>query len=198
MDLEIKRQIVHSMGIFTILLILIFGRLYSSLMMLSISIILILIAEYRKSKLVSKVLKIEAVKEVEDMIDKGLRSYERLDEMPLNGAVLFYLGCFLVTVVFEPWLAIASIAVLALADSLSTLVGYYFGEHKIFINNKKSWEGSSAFFITAFFVLLFFVNPLKAFFVALLVTLVEMLPKINDNISVPFATAVFLSLVINI
>lgn len=198
MDLEIKRQIVHSLGVFNVLFILIFGSFYASLIMLVIAIGFILFGEYRKTKLLSKILNIEPIKKVEDVVDNGIKEYERLNELPLNGAVMFYLGSFLVTVIFEPWIAIASIAVLALSDSISTLVGYYFGKHKLFINKKKSWEGSLAFFIMGFVVLLFFVDPFKALIVGLLVTIVEMLPKINDNISVPLSTAILLSLMINI
>ena len=198
MDLEIKRQIVHSLGVFTVLLILIFGSFYASLIMLAIAIGFILFGKYRKTKLLSKILNIESIKKVEDVVDNGIKGYERLNELPLNGAVMFYLGSFLVTVIFEPWIAIASIAVLALSDSISTLVGYYFGKHKLFINRKKSWEGSLAFFVMGFVVLLFFVDPFKALIVGLLVTVVEMLPKISDNISVPLSTAILLSLMINI
>lgn len=198
MELEIKRQIVHAAGIFNILLILLLGRLYSALLMLLAAVVLIIIAEYRKTKLVSKVLKIEPVKEIEDLIDNELSTYERKDELPLNGAILFYLGCFLTTVVFEPFIAIASIAVLSISDSVSTLIGVYFGKHKLFINKKKSWEGSSAFFVAAFSVLLFFVTPFKALIIGLIVTVVEMLPRINDNLSVPFATGVLMSILINI
>ena len=138
---------VHSLGVFTVLLILVFGSFYASLIMLAIAIGFILLGEYRKNRLLSKLLDIEPIKKVEDVVDNGIKEYERLNELPMNGAVLFYLGSFLVTAVFEPWVAIASIAVLALADSISTLVGYYFGKRKLFINKKKSWEGSSAFFM---------------------------------------------------
>jgi dolichol kinase len=198
MDLEVKRQMVHSLGVFSVLIILIFDRFFGALIMLFIAIGFILFGEYRKNKLLTKILKVEPVKEIEDVIDNEIKSYERLKELPFNGAVMFFLGAFLVTAAFEARVAIASIAVLALADSISTLVGYYFGKHKLSINKKKTWEGSSAFFITAFFVLLFFIDPFKALLTGLLVTLVEMMPKINDNISVPFSTAIFLTLMISI
>ena len=189
---------IHALGVFSVLIVLIFDRFLGALIMLFIAIGFILFGEYRKNKLLTKILKIEPVKEIEDVIDNEIKSYERLKELPLNGAVMFFLGAFLVTAAFEARVAIASIAVLALADSISTLVGYYFGKHKLSINKKKTWEGSSAFFITAFFVLLFFVDPFKALLTGLLVTLVEMMPKINDNISVPFSTAILLTLMISI
>lgn len=198
MELEVKRQLVHALGIFSILFILMFGSFYASLLMLLIAVGLVLAAEYRNRRFISKLIKIEPFKEIEDLVDNELKTYERKNELPLNGAILFFLGSFLVTAVFEPKIAIASIAVLALSDSISTLVGIYFGENKLFLNKKKSWEGSSAFFIVAFFVLLSFINPFKAFIIALLVTIVEMLPKINDNLSVPISTAILLSLMINI
>ena len=94
MDLEIKRQVVHSLGVFSILLILIFGSFYAALIMLFIAIALILFGEYRKNKLISKILKIEPVKELEDVIDDEIKTYERVKELPLNGAVMFFLGSF--------------------------------------------------------------------------------------------------------
>ena len=196
MHLEIKRQIVHATGVFSVLLILIFGKFIAAILMILIAVSFLLLAEYRKSKKISRLISSEPLKGLEDVIDEEIMEYERGDEFAFDGAIMFYLGSFLVTAVFEPSIAIASIAVLALCDSISTIVGYFHGKNKLFVNKKKSWEGSSAFFIMAFLVLIFFINPVEAIIVALLVTMVEMIPGVNDNLSVPLATAVFLSLVL--
>lgn len=188
MELEIKRQIAHALGVFTILLIQIFGKWYGALIMLLISVAFLILGEYRKNREKYKLLKIKPLDEFEDILENEFKTYERKEELPFHGAIMFYVGCFLVTILFQPSIAIASIAVLALSDSLSTLIGHFFGKHRLFINKKKSWEGSLIFFVTTFMILLFFIDPIKALMIAILVTFVEMLPKIDDNLTVPLAT----------
>jgi dolichol kinase len=192
MELEIKRQTVHALGIFTIVLIHLFGRSISALIMLLISVTLLILGEYRRNKENYKIKKIKVLDEFEDIVEDEFKTYERKTELPFRGAIIFYMGCFLVTFLFQPNIAIASIAVLALSDSSSTIVGYFFGKHKLPINKKKSWEGSTAFFVTALMILLFFVSPVEALVIALVVTLIEMLPRIDDNLTVPLATGILM------
>jgi len=195
MELEIKRQTIHALGVFTILLIQIFEKWYGALIMLLISIIFLILGEYRKNKEKYKLLKIKPLDEFEDILEDEFKTYERKKELPFNGAIMFYLGCFIVTVLFQPYIAIASITVLALSDSLSTLIGHFLGKHKLFINKKKSWEGSIIFFVTTFMILLFFVYPIKALIIAILVTFIEMLPKVDDNLTIPITTGFLIWLI---
>jgi dolichol kinase len=194
MELEIKRQVAHALGFFSIILIYIFGKWYAALLMFLVSATFFILGEYRKNKNKYKIIKIKALDEFEDIIEDEFKTYERKKELPFRGAITFYFSCFLVTFLFEPNIAIASIAVLAFADSLSTVVGYFVGEHKLPINKKKSWEGSTIFFITSLVILLFFANPIKALIIALIATFVEMLPKIDDNLTVPLVTGVLILL----
>jgi dolichol kinase len=195
MELEIKRQAVHALGVFTILLIFIFGKWVSSLMMLLVSIAFLALGEYRRNKNKYKILKVKALDEFEDIIEDEFKTYERKNELPFSGAITFYMGCFLVTLLFPITIAIASITVLALSDSLSTIMGTFFGEHKLSINKKKSWEGSIIFFVTTTMILLFFANPVKALTVSLIATFVEMLPRIDDNLTVPLVTGLLMWLI---
>jgi len=195
MELEIKRQIVHALGVFTILLIQLFGKWYGALIMLLISITFLILGEYRKNREKYKLLRIKPLDEFEDVLEDEFKTYERKKELPFHGAIMFYLGCFIVTILFRSSIAIASIAVLALSDSLSTLTGRFFGRHKLFINKKKSWEGSITFFVTTFMILLFFINPIKALIITIFVTFVEMLPKMDDNLTVPLATGFLIWLI---
>ncbi|MBU4124552.1 MAG: phosphatidate cytidylyltransferase, partial [Nanoarchaeota archaeon] len=82
---------------------------------------------------------------------------------------------------------------LAAGDSFSTLVGKLYGKHPLPINHKKTWEGSIAFFVMAFTILWFF-DPTKAIYVALITMVVEMLPKLDDNLTIPLAVGILLSL----
>lgn len=194
MELEIKRQIVHASGIFVILLIQIFGRWVGALLMLLSSLILLFLGEYRKNKEKMKIINSKALDEFEDYLENGLKNYERPTELPFKGAITLVGGCFLATLLFEPFIAIASIAVLALADASSTLVGSLFGKHKLSINRNKSWEGSLTFFITAFLILMLFVDPIKAFTISIFTTFIEMLPKIDDNLTIPLTIGILMTI----
>ena len=194
MDIEIKRKTVHLLGFLTVALIYIFGKWIAALMMLAVSFFFLFLGEYRKNKEKYKIIKSKTIDEFEELVEDEFKTYERRNELPFNGAITFYFGCFLVTVLFETNIAIASIVVLALADALSTMIGFYFGKHKLPINRKKSWEGSTTFFVASLVVLLFFTNPAKALVIAAVATFVEMLPKIDDNLSIPLATGLLMLL----
>jgi dolichol kinase len=194
MDLEIKRQIVHAMGVFNILLIHLLNKTYAAVLMFLIAVAFLFLGEYRKNKEKYKLVRSKKLDEFEDVIEDEFKTYERKKELPFHGAITFFFGSFLATILFDSYIAIASIAVLALADSLSTLVGYYFGKHKLPINKNKSWEGSTIFFLSALAVLYFFADPAKALVIAVAVTFVETLPKIDDNLTVPISTGLLMFL----
>ncbi|MBI4164034.1 MAG: hypothetical protein HY512_04175 [Candidatus Aenigmarchaeota archaeon] len=75
---------------------------------------------------------------------------------PFFGALLFYLGCFISFVLFPIPIAAASCSILAIGDSLSTIIGMKFGKIKIY--NKRTLEGSLAFFAGAILISLLFVD----------------------------------------
>ena len=193
--LEIRRKIVHASGILTIFLILYLGRWNSAWIMLLTALSILLLAEYRKNRIKYKIVKSEKLDEFEEAIEKVFREHERPNTLPFQGATEFFIGCFFATVLFEPTIAIASISVLSLADSMSTLIGVHYGKHKLHINKNKTYEGSSAFLLTSFLVLLFFLNPFKAFVIALFATFAEMLPKVDDNLVIPITVGILMTII---
>ena len=193
--LEIRRKIVHASGILTIFLILWLGKWNAAIIILSIALVILLLGEYRKNKSKYKIIKSKDLDELEELMENVFKEHERPNTLPFKGATEFFIGCFLATVLFEPVIAIASISVLSLADAMSTLIGSYYGKHKLPINKKKTFEGSTAFFITAIFVLLFFMNPYKALIIAIIATFVEMLPKIDDNLTIPLVVGILMTLI---
>jgi len=196
MEVEIKRKIVHAMGVFAILLIQIFGKYNAALIIFFLTIFGFLIAEYRKNRKKYKLIRIKQVDEFEDVIEEEFKTYERKNSLPLKGAIEFGIGSFLATILFSENVAMACIAVLALADSSSTLVGYYFGKYKLPINKHKTWEGSTTFFLVSFFILILFKSPFIAFILALITTFIEMLPYADDNLSIPLALGISMDLII--
>jgi len=190
--LEIKRKVVHAAGIFTVFLILWTGKWNAALIILLITLALFLLGKYRENRNKYKIIKSEKLDEFEEFIENSFNGYERPNTSPFKGATEFFVGCFFATILFEPFVAIAAISVLSLADAMSTLIGSYYGKHKLPINKKKSFEGSISFFITAIFVLLFFVDPLKAFIIAIFTMFAEMIPKVDDNLIIPLVVGIIM------
>ncbi|MFQ6020701.1 MAG: diacylglycerol/polyprenol kinase family protein [Candidatus Aenigmatarchaeota archaeon] len=194
MDLEIKRQIVHASGILTILLIQLFGKWVASVLVLLIVLFLFFLAQYRKNRDKLKLFRIKALDEFEEYLEEEIKAYERPNES-MKGAITFFTGCLIVIVLFSPSIAIPAIVILSLSDALSTIIGKFYGKHKLSINKNKTWEGSLTFLITTFLILLIFTNPLNALAIGIITTFVEMLPKIDDNISVPLVVGILMFLV---
>ena len=192
MDIEIKRQVIHATGIFTILLIQIFGRFLAAIFVLTIAAAFWTASYYRLNK---QKMKLKIIpKELEKMDAFIAKEFERPKEFPMKGAISFYMGAFLAIALFPKSIAMAAIIVLAISDSSSTIWGKFYGKHKIPFNKNKSFEGSIAFLIPAFIILSFFVNMTNAILISLVATFVEMLPKLEDNITIPIAIGVLLSL----
>jgi len=124
-------------------------------------------------------------------------------KFPGRGALLFFLGAmilmFLSVYVFKrPEMAAAALVPVVFGDGVATIVGSHTGRHKLLPN--KSLEGSLAGFAAAFLVLLlpaFALFPFvwKAFALAGTAMLVELLP-LNDNLSIPVASALVLYIIL--
>ncbi len=123
-----------------------------------------------------------------------LRAEEQLKE---SSAIPYAMALLLTILSFPKVIAVASIYVLGIADPMSALFGIRFGKHKII--KGKSLEGSLAFFISTFFIILFvflsygYTNRLTwilAIMGASICTLFEMIPlKLDDNLTIPLFTA---------
>ena len=81
---------------------------------------------------------------------------------------------------------------LAVGDGFSDLIGRKYGKTKWIHNRKKSIEGSLGFLGTSLISTILFLNYFnfdysleKIFIISLICSLIESLPKIDDNLSVP-------------
>lgn len=187
MNVELKRQMVHGSGILLILVLQIFGSFWSAIIFASGLAFFIIWSFMRKSN-----IRIKAFSGIEDFIIGELKTYERQGEY-FRGVVMYITGILLATLLFPVWIASACIAVLAGGDSFSTLVGKLYGRHPLPINRKKTWEGSIAFFLVSLLILWFF-DPSKAIYIALIATFVEMLPRLDDNLTIPLIVGILFSL----
>jgi dolichol kinase len=119
---------------------------------------------------------------------KLLRPAEK--EKKLTGATYLLLGFSIVAVFFEKEVAVISMLILSVCDSLAAIVGRSFGRRKWF---GKTVEGSLTFFLATLFITGFFndkfgINILGA----ALLTVVELLSgKLNDNLTIPIVSGLF-------
>ncbi len=119
--------------------------------------------------------------------------FDRPSKFTARGAIIFFIGILAAILLFPQFIAAASILVLAICDAAATITGYYTGKHRMI--GSKTLEGTVAFFVSAFILLTFFIGPLTAIAVALLIAIVELLTPsyVDDNLIIPIATGILLS-----
>lgn len=130
------------------------------------------------------------------IIDSLLKHLERPEDIkvfPGKGSFYYVLGVLLVLVLFEKDIAMASIMIMALGDSVAPVVGHYYGKIKHPLSDKKFLEGTVAGGIAAFLGAVIFISPVEAAFASIVAMIVEGINikfsgvSINDNISMPVA-----------
>lgn len=126
----------------------------------------------------------------------------RLEEsQKLSGASWVFMGASITVILtFMEFIsqksAIIALLVMSLSDSAAAIIGIKYGATKLL---NKSLEGSLAFFVITCVIVFLLASSLSltsVLIIAFFVTLVELwdTPKLNDNISIPVATAVLLTL----
>jgi phytol kinase len=91
-----------------------------------------------------------------------------------------------------------TVLIYGISDVLANLIGTYYGKHFYSVFScKKSLEGSIAFFISIFIILLVFRTSLPmAALISLVTTLVEGLsPFGSDNLTIPIALSALLTFI---
>lgn len=201
-EAEILRQLVHMSGLFFIALAQFIDKILVGVLFMLAALFFFLYSEY-----VSKCEKNHST--MLSKIECKLRDFafmlERKDSKRMfAGAFWFYFGAGLAFLLFPLNAASAAGAVLAISDSLSTITGKRFGRHSIL--GKKTLEGTTAFFVSAFLVCLLFFNPAAAFIGAAAAALAELLPEwkrisssrlsglLDDNLLIPIITGFVLTL----
>lgn len=176
---EIKRQLMHIfVGILIVLL------LYFNLINAFVLFILVIVGFVLS--FLSKKIHIPIIYQLLKNLDRK----EDLKEFPGKGSVFYVLGSFLVVLFFPKDIAMASIAILALGDSASRLVGPY-GYLRHPFHSGRFLEGVIAGIIAGFIGAIFFVNWLLAFLGATIAMLIESIDlrikgfKIDDNLIIP-------------
>lgn len=124
-----------------------------------------------------------------------LKKFERREELrkfPGKGVIFYFIGVYISLLLFPKDIAMASIMVLALGDSVSHLFGLHFGRIKHPLSKTKFLEGTIAGFAAGFIGALAFAKPLEAFLASLAAMIVEAVAirigtkQVDDNVVVPF------------
>jgi phytol kinase len=133
-----------------------------------------------------------------------LKIFERARDMkffPGRGAFFFVLGSLLALLFFERQIALAGIAIMAVGDAVTTIIGIYFGRFKNPFNPEKHLEGTMLAIIISTLAAFTFVDFHMAFFGAVAGIFVESLAikfvdrVIDDNLLIPIVAGLVMTAV---
>jgi dolichol kinase/membrane-associated PAP2 superfamily phosphatase len=128
-----------------------------------------------------------------------LNNFDREHHIPGYGTLTYFIGVIFCIIFFSRDIALASVLILAMGDSFSTLAGRLFGRLKNPFNRLKTVEGSIIGFIFAFLGAIIFVSPLAAIIGAAVGMLVEVFDvkylKLDDNILMPLVAGIVMGLI---
>ena len=136
----------------------------------------------------SKKVKIPVVYQLLQKLERS----EELKRFPGKGTIFYFIGVFVSLMLFPKDIAMASIMVLALGDSVSHLYGIHYGRTKHPLSKTKFLEGTIAGFVAGFIGAFVFLPWHEAFFASLAAMVVEAIEvrvgtqQVDDNLVVPF------------
>ncbi|MFC2130385.1 diacylglycerol/polyprenol kinase family protein [Bacteroidota bacterium] len=127
---------------------------------------------------------------------KMLRPHEYYDVFTFNGATWVLISAVICVLVFPKLLMIVGFTILIVSDICAALIGRRYGRHPLFVN--KSWEGTTAFWMSAFIVIIILGLILSApwtfylfgFIAAIIGGFAEAastMLKVDDNLSIPIS-----------
>ena len=198
-EFEINRQIFHVILGVSIVVFLLYGGLTGSVLSLLFgisdgntlldvrNIILILI-------IVGLILSYLSTKIKIPIIYPLLQKFERKEELkrfPGKGTIFYLIGVYISLMLFPKEIAMASIMILALGDSVSHLYGLHYGKIKHPLSSTKFLEGTIAGFIAGFIGAFVFLPWHEAFFASLAAMIVEAVEikigteQVDDNLIIP-------------
>jgi len=191
--LELRRQTAH----------LIIGSMIVFLLKLQLltSYILFFIT------LVGGILVLFARKTRIPIVHRCLEYFERPHHMakfPGRGSFYLFLGASLATFIFEKNIAMAAIMILAVGDSVTNIVGRYFGKIQNPFNEKKKLEGTIIAIVLGTLAALIFVPIWPAFLASTVSMGLESLNlgwkkrsiELDDNVMIPLVAGAVMMMVL--
>lgn len=139
------------------------------------------------------------------VISKALKFFDRKENMkkfPGKGAIFFFIGVLLAVKLFPKDIALASIAILTIGDSLSHIFGLYFGKTKNFFGNgEKMLEGTIFGMLFGFLAAILFVVWYEALIASIIAMIAEAVEfelnknPVDDNVVVPLVSGTVMILI---
>lgn len=177
---EFRRQIAHLFIGMTIVFLL-------KLKLLSSGLLFVILIIGGLISFISRKYKIPIIYEILLFFERP----EDLKTFPGKGSLFLIMGSWLTTIFFKEDIALAAIMIVAIGDSVATIIGKFFGKIKNPLNSQKHLEGTVLAIVFSTLGAFYFVN-FKAAFAASLITLViesiypSRLSKIiDDNLIIP-------------
>lgn len=136
------------------------------------------------------------------LFHKVLLVFERqhhFDKFPGRGIFFFVMGSFFSTLLYSTEIAVASILILAFGDSITNIVGKFYGKYPLWFNKKKNIEGPIVAALLAGLAACVAVPWPHAFIAAAVAMFVETLPlqykgyEIDDNVTIPLVAGLVLT-----
>lgn len=113
------------------------------------------------------------------------------EENQLTGASYVFFSSCIIIFIFPEVIAIPSLLIMSISDSVAALIGQKYGKIKLF---NKTLEGSIAFFLSSILIIVLLpdIILIPALIGAIVSTIIESsnFLDINDNLSVPLSFAV--------
>jgi diacylglycerol kinase (CTP) len=178
---ELKRQIFHLFLGTAIVVLLRYDFLNKEIILAAIIIGLVL-------SLLSKNTRVPVIY---NLLEKFERE-EEIKKFPGKGVIFYFIGVYIALLLFPKDIAMASIMVLTLGDSVSHLYGLHYGKIIHPLSKTKFLEGTIAGFVAGFIGALLFARWYEAFFASLAAMVVEAIEirigteQVDDNLVVPF------------
>ena len=179
-NFELNRQLFHlALGV-AIVLLLMYGFIDKNIILILIIIGFILSILSRKTK----------IPIIYELLEKFERKKE-IETFPGKGTIFYFIGVYLSLILFPREVAMASIMILALGDSISHMYGLHYGKIKHPLSNKKYLEGTIAGFLGGFAGAIMFLPWHEAFFASLIAMIVESVQirmgteQVDDNLIIP-------------
>ena len=182
-DFELKRQAFHILLGVLLVLLLLYGQINKEIILVITLGGLLLSYIIKKTKI--------RIPIIHQLLQKFERKNE-LENFPGKGIIFYLIGVSVALLLFPKEIAMASIMVLALGDSVSHLYGLHFGRIRHPLSKTKFLEGTIAGFVAGFIGALFFLGLFEAFIASLAAMIVEAVEirigtdQVDDNLVMPF------------
>ena len=189
-SLEWDRQLFHLFLGIAIVALLKLGFIDKEIILIAIIIGFIL-------SYLSKKIRIPLVYDLLEIFERE----EELKKFPGKGTIFYFIGVYIALLLFSKEIAMASIMILALGDSVSHLYGLHYGKIKHPLSKTKFLEGTIAGFIAGFIGALIFLPWLESLLASLAAMAVEAIEikigaeQVDDNLIVPVVAGAIVWLV---